>query len=321
MFAGIGVAAYETSVFHLITHAFFKALLFLSAGSVIHAVHDEQDMRKMGGLWKVIPITCTVMWIGNLALAGIPPLAGSYSKDAIISATYAAHSGIGYYAFICTVGAAFLTAFYSWRLLFMTFHGKSRVDHHTLEHAHESPWVMLGPLVVLAIGAIVAGFALHEWFIGADWHEFWNGAIVNPNNGEILEALENVPGWVELLPLIMALTGIALAFLMYIVMPSLPEQLANALPAVYRFLLNKWYFDELYDVIFVRPALRLARLFWQVGDATVIDGVPNGLAELTTDGSKQVVRIQTGSLALYAFFMLIGVVCLVAIFMLTKLTG
>ncbi|MFO1026670.1 MAG: NADH-quinone oxidoreductase subunit L [Acetobacteraceae bacterium] len=321
MFAGIGVAAYQTAIFHLITHAFFKALLFLSAGSVIHALHDEQDMRKMGGLWKTIPITCTVMWIGNLALAGIPPLAGSYSKDAIISATWLSHSGIGTYAFICTVLAAFLTAFYSWRLLFMTFHGTSRVDHHTMEHAHESPWVMLGPLVVLAIGAVIAGWALDPWFIGHDWEHFWAGAIVNPNHGEIIEALEHAPHWVELLPLVMAIAGIALAYVMYILMPTLPEQLASAAPAVYRFLLNKWYFDELYDAIFVRPAMRLASLFWQVGDATLIDGVPNGLAALTSDGSKQVVKIQTGSLALYAFVMLIGVVCLVAIYMITRLAG
>ncbi|HEX2941398.1 MAG TPA: NADH-quinone oxidoreductase subunit L, partial [Rhodopila sp.] len=167
MFAAAGVGVYQASVFHLITHAFFKALLFLSAGSVIHAMSDEQDMRKMGGLARHIPITCAVMWIGNLALAGIPPFAGYWSKDAIISATWAAHSGIGVYAFICTVLAAFLTSFYSWRLLFMTFHGKSRADHHVMEHVHESPWVMLVPLIALACGAVVAGWALDNWFIGA----------------------------------------------------------------------------------------------------------------------------------------------------------
>jgi NADH-quinone oxidoreductase subunit L len=321
MFAGIGVAAYQASVFHLITHAFFKALLFLSAGSVIHALHDEQDMRKMGGLWKVIPITCTVMWIGNLALAGIPPLAGSYSKDAIIAATWASGSGIGVYAFICTVAAAFLTAFYSWRLLFMTFHGTSRVDPHTLDHAHESPWVMLGPLCVLSIGAIGAGWALDNWFIGAGFEEFWNGAIVNPAHSDIIEALEHVPGWVEMLPLIVALCGIALAYVMYIAVPALPARMVAAMPAAHRFFLNKWYFDELYNAIFVRPAVRLAGLLWQVGDVTLIDGVPNGLAELTSDGSKQAVKIQTGSLALYAFFMLIGVVVLIAIYMLARVTG
>jgi NADH-quinone oxidoreductase subunit L len=318
MFAAAGVGAYQASVFHLITHAFFKALLFLSAGSVIHAMSDEQDMRKMGGLAKIIPITCTVMWIGNLALAGIPPLAGSYSKDAIISATYASGTGIGMYAFICTLLAAFLTAFYSWRLLFMTFHGKSRADHHVLEHAHESPWVMLGPLVVLAFGAVFAGMALDKWFIGADWQHFWNGAIFNGPHNEVIENLEHVPEWVELAPLILGLLGIGLAYVMYIANPLLPVRLAQNFGGIYRFLLNKWYFDELYNAIFVQPLIRLSRIFWQVGDVTIIDGVPNGLAELTSDGSRQVVKIQTGSLAVYAFAMLIGVVVLVGIFMLSR---
>jgi NADH-quinone oxidoreductase subunit L len=318
MFAAAGVGAYEASVFHLITHAFFKALLFLSAGSVIHALSDEQDMRKMGGLWKIIPVTCLVMWIGNLALAGIPPLAGSYSKDAIISATYASGTAIGYYAFVCTLLAAFLTAFYSWRLLFLTFHGKSRADHHALQHAHESPWVMLGPLVVLAVGAVGAGFALNEWFIGADFQHFWNGSIYNGQGNDIIQRLENVPDWVEQAPLALALLGILIAFVMYIVNPLLPVRMAQVFGGIYRLFLNKWYVDELYDRIFIQPAIRLARLFWQVGDATLIDGVPNGLAELTTDGSRQIVKIQTGSLAVYAFAMLIGVVVLVAIFMLSR---
>jgi NADH-quinone oxidoreductase subunit L len=318
MFAAAGVGAYQASIFHLITHAFFKALLFLSAGSVIHAMSDEQDMRKMGGLAKIIPVTCIVMWIGNLALAGIPPFAGYYSKDAIIAATWASHSGIGIYAFICTVLAAGLTAFYSWRLLFMTFHGQSRADHHVLEHAHESPWVMLGPLCVLAIGAFFAGMLLDNWFIGGAWPQFWNGAIFNGAQNHIINQLEENPAWVDYLPLVMGLGGIAVAYVMYIANPLLPVRLAQSYGAIYRFVLNKWYFDELYNAIFVRPALRLARLFWQVGDATLIDGVPNGLAELTTDGSRQAVRIQTGSLAVYAFVMLIGVVALIGIFMLSR---
>jgi NADH-quinone oxidoreductase subunit L len=318
MFAAAGVGAYQVSIFHLMTHAFFKALLFLSAGSVIHAMSDEQDMRKMGGLARLIPVTCTVMWIGNLALAGIPPLAGSYSKDAIISATYAAGTGIGLYAFICTVLAAFLTAFYSWRLLFMTFHGQSRADHHVLEHVHESPWVMLAPLVVLAFGAVFAGFLLNNWFIGAGMEHFWNGSIYNSPQNQVVENIEHVPEWVELAPLIFALLGIGLAYMMYIANPLLPVRLAESFGPIHRFLLNKWYFDELYNVIFVQPAIRLSRLLWQVGDVTIIDGVPNGLAELTTDGSQQVVKIQTGSLAVYAFVMLIGVVALVGILMLSR---
>ena len=318
MFAAAGVGVYQASMFHLITHAFFKALLFLSAGSVIHAMSDEQDMRKMGGLARIIPVTCTVMWIGNLALAGIPPFAGYWSKDAIIAATYASGSWIGLYGFVCTVLAAFLTAFYSWRLLFMTFHGKSRADHHVLEHAHESPWTMLGPLCVLAIGAVFAGWALNNWFIGADWPHFWNGAIYNGGHNKVIEDLEHLPVWVDYAPLVLGLAGIALAWVMYIGNPLLPVRLAEGFAPVYRFLLNKWYFDELYNAIFVQPAFRLARLFWQVGDITIIDGVPNGVAELTSDGSKQVVRIQTGSLAVYAFAMLIGVVLLVGVFMLSR---
>jgi NADH-quinone oxidoreductase subunit L len=318
MFTAAGVGAFQVSIFHLMTHAFFKALLFLSAGSVIHAMSDEQDMRKMGGLARMIPWTCTVMWIGSLALSGIPPFAGYYSKDAIIAAAFASGTGIGMYGFICTVLAAFLTAFYSWRLLIMTFHGRSRVDHHVLEHVHESPWVMVGPLLVLAIGALVAGKLLYPWFIGEDWQAFWNGSIFNAPDNNILAALESVPVWAEMAPLIMGLAGIALAYVMYMAFPLLPMRLATQFRGIYLFLLNKWYFDELYDAIFVQPAIRLSRVLWQTGDATLIDGVPNGLAELTVDGSRQAVKIQTGSLAVYAFVMLIGVVLLVGIFLVSR---
>jgi NADH-quinone oxidoreductase subunit L len=318
MFVAAGVGVYQASIFHLITHAFFKALLFLSAGSVIHAMSEEQDMRKMGGIWKFIPVTYAVMWVGSLALAGVFPFAGYYSKDAIISGAYAAHSGIGTYGFICTVLAAFLTAFYSWRLLFMTFHGKPRADHHVMEHVHESPGVMLVPLLVLSVGALAAGFTLHSWFIGDNWPAFWGGSIFNGQHNHVLAQIEDVPFWVDITPTVVGLLGIALAYVMYIANPLLPVRLAQSFGGIYRFLLNKWYFDELYNVIFVQPAIRIARLLWQVGDATIIDGVPNGLAELTSDGSKQVVKIQTGSLAVYAFVMLIGVVVLVGIFMLSR---
>jgi len=318
MFVAAGVGVYQASIFHLITHAFFKALLFLGAGSVIHAMSDEQDMRKMGGIWKLIPVTYAVMWIGNLALAGVFPFAGYYSKDAIINAAYAAGTGIGTYGFICTVLAAFLTAFYSWRLLIMTFHGKPRADHHVMEHVHESPAVMIVPLLVLASGAVVAGFALHSWFIGEQWPEFWQGSIFNGPNNHTLARLEQLPLWVDAVPTVVGLLGIALAYAMYMAFPLLPMRLATQFRGIYLFLLNKWYFDELYDAIFVQPMFRLARVFWQTGDATIIDGVPNGLAELTVDGSRQAVKIQTGSLAVYAFVMLIGVVVLVAIFLLSR---
>jgi NADH-quinone oxidoreductase subunit L len=315
MFVAAGVGAFQVSIFHLITHAFFKALLFLSAGSVIHAMSDEQDIRRMGGLARVIPITCTVMWVGNLALAGIPPFAGAYSKDAIISSAFLAHSNVGAYAFVCTVLAAFLTAFYSWRLLFMTFHGTSRVDHHTMEHAHESPWVMLGPLVVLAAGALLSGMLLDNWFIGEGQAAFWNHAVYNGQNADIIAHLEQVPPGVEYAPLVMALAGIALAWCMYIWRTDLPKILADNNRRVYNFLLNKWYFDELYSVLFVRTTFWLARLGWRVVDGTIIDGVPNGLAAMATEGSREAVKIQTGSLAAYAFVMLIGVVALIGVYM------
>jgi NADH-quinone oxidoreductase subunit L len=318
MFTAAGVGAFQVSIFHLMTHAFFKALLFLSAGSVIHAVSDEQDMRKMGGLARLIPWTCAVMWIGSLALAGIPPFAGYYSKDAIIAAAYASGTGIGMYGFICTVLAAFLTAFYSWRLLIMTFHGRSRVDHHVLEHVHESPPVMIVPLLFLATGAVIAGKLLSTLFIGADWQAFWNGSIFNAPTNHVLADLETVPVWAEMAPLVFGLAGIGLAYVMYMAFPLLPMQLATKVRGIYLFLLNKWYFDELYDAIFVQPAIRLSRMLWQTGDATLIDGVPNGLAELAVDGSRQAVKIQTGSLAMYAFVMLIGVVLLVGIFLVSR---
>jgi NADH-quinone oxidoreductase subunit L len=315
MFLAAGVGAYQASVFHLITHAFFKALLFLGAGSVIHAMSDEQDIRKMGGIWRKVLGTYIVMWIGSLALAGIPPFAGYYSKDAILEAAYAAHSGVGLYAFICGILAAFLTAFYSWRLLLLTFHGRPRADQHTMEHVHESPLVMLVPLFLLAAGALISGKALAEWFIGHHWQDFWAGSIVNAPHNHIIDAMHHVPGWVPLAPTVVGLAGIALAYALYVFAPGIPGQMAERFRAVYLFLLNKWYFDELYDRVFVQPAIRLARILWQVGDAQIIDGMPNGAAALAAGSSRQAVKLQTGSLAIYAFSMLIGVVLLVSLFL------
>jgi NADH-quinone oxidoreductase subunit L len=313
MFFAAGVGAYQGAVFHLFTHAFFKALLFLSAGAVIHAMSEEQDIRKMGGIWKKIPVTYAVMWIGSLALAGVPYFAGYYSKDFVLEAAYAAHSGVGMYAFICGLLAAFLTAFYSWRLLILTFHGKPRADHHTMEHVHESPAVMLVPLLLLAVGAVFAGAVFAPSFIGHHWEEFWNGAIVNAAHNHIMHHVHEVPGWVPLAPTIVGLGGIALAYVMYMFAPSLPGALANALPGVHRFLLNKWYFDELYDAIFVRPAQALARGFWKIGDVRIIDGVPNGLAASVVGAARQAVALQTGRVASYAFTMIVGLVLLVSL--------
>ena len=313
MFFAAGVGAYQGAIFHLFTHAFFKALLFLSAGSVIHAMSDEQDIRKMGGIWKKIPVTYAVMWIGSLALAGVPYFAGYYSKDFVLEAAYAAHSGVGMYAFLCGLLAAFLTAFYSWRLLILTFHGAPRADHHTMEHVHESPLVMLVPLLLLAVGAVFAGAVFAPSFIGHHWEEFWNGAIVNAPGNEIMHHVHEVPGWVPLAPTIVGLGGIALAYVMYMFAPSLPGALARAFPGVHRFLLNKWYFDELYDAIFVRPAQALARSLWRIGDVRIIDGVPNGLAASVAGAARQAVALQTGRVASYAFTMIVGLVVLVSL--------
>ncbi|HUZ64249.1 MAG TPA: NADH-quinone oxidoreductase subunit L [Acetobacteraceae bacterium] len=318
MFIAAGVGAFQASIFHLITHAFFKALLFLCAGSVIHAMSDEQDMRKMGGIWKKIPLTYTTMWIGSLAIAGIPFFAGYYSKDAILEAAFAAHSGVATYGWICGVAGAFLTAFYSWRLLIMTFHGKPRADAHTMAHVHESPLVMTGPLILLAIGAAVSGYLLHGFFIGGNWHAFWRSSIFNAPGNHIMTAMDHVPAWASLTPTVLGVLGIATAYLFYMFAPGIPAMLATRFAPIYRFLLNKWYFDELYDAIFVRPTIRLSRILWHVGDETIIDGVPNGAASLAVEGSVQVVKVQTGSIATYAFTMLIGVVLLVAVFLLFR---
>ncbi len=306
MFFAAGVGAYQGAIFHLFTHAFFKALLFLGAGSVIHAMSDEQDIRRMGGIWKKIPITYAVMWIGSLALAGVPYFAGYYSKDFVLEAAYAAHTGVGTYAFWCGIAAAFLTAFYSWRLLILTFHGAPRADHHTMDHVHESPAVMLVPLLVLAGGAILTGAVFAPHFVGHEWEQFWNGAIVNGPHNEIMHHVHEVPEWVPVLPTIVGLSGIALAYLLYMLVPSVPGKLASAFGGLYRFLLNKWYFDELYDAIFVRPARVLARVLWQTADARVIDGVPNGAAALAVDIARGAVRLQNGRVASYAFTMIAG---------------
>ena len=318
MFMAAGVGAYQASMFHLITHAFFKALLFLCAGSVIHAMSDEQDMRRMGGIWRRVPITCAAMWLGSLALGGIPYFAGYYSKDAILEATFAVGTPVGIYGFACGTLAAFLTAFYSWRLLFMTFHGKPRADEHVMSHLHESPISMTGPLVLLSFGAVFAGWLLHAASIGDHNANYWQGAIFTADTNHVLAAVERTPFLIGILPTATGVLGIALAFLFYIVNPALPVWLAARFAPIYRFLLNKWYFDELYNFLFVRPALWLARELWQVGDAQIIDGVPNGLASMAEGGSVQVVRLQTGSIAVYAFTMLIGLVVLVSLFLVTR---
>ncbi len=312
MFFACGVSAYSAGIFHLMTHAFFKALLFLGAGSVIHAMSDEQDMRKMGGIWKMIPVTYALMWIGSLALAGIWPFAGFYSKDMVLEAAFAAGTPVGTLAFWVGITAAFLTAFYSWRLLLMTFHGTPRADDSVLARVHESPKVMLIPLAVLALGAVAAGFVGYESFVGHDAGHFWAGAITILPQHPALENAHHVPLWVKLAPLVAGIGGIALAYVMYALAPHLPGLLAARFSGVHRFLLNKWYFDELYDAIFVRPAFTLGRGFWKSGDGALIDGVgPDGIAAAALKIARGTVRLQSGYIFHYAFAMLIGICLLI----------
>ncbi|BBK42834.1 NADH:ubiquinone oxidoreductase subunit L [Allostella vacuolata] len=313
MFFAIGVSAYQAAIFHLMTHAFFKALLFLGAGSVIHAMSDEQDMRRMGGIWRLIPTTYAMMWIGSLALAGLPFFAGFYSKDIILEAAYGAHSGVGQYAFWLGIVAALLTAFYSWRLLFLTFHGRPRANEKVMAHVHESPLVMIVPLAVLALGAVFSGWLAYEAFVGHDYKEFWGASIFIGAHHEPLEAAHHVPGWVKLLPIVVAVAGIALAWVAYIAVPDLPARAAAAFRPVHQFFFNKWYFDELYDRLFVRPSFYLGRGLWKTGDGALIDGVgPDGVAAATRLLSIRASRLQSGYVYHYAFAMLIGVVVLVS---------
>jgi NADH-quinone oxidoreductase subunit L len=326
MFVACGLGAYAAGVFHLFTHAFFKALLFLGAGSVIHAMHHEQDMRNMGGLASKIRITWIMMLIGTLALTGvgIPGVggfAGFYSKDAIIEAAHAAHTPYNY-AFWMLVVAAFMTSFYSWRLMFMTFHGKTRADHETYDHAHESPPVMLVPLIVLAVGAVLAGIVFYKFFIGTGYHgapdpykAFWGAAIHEAKGNHILHDLHDVPRWVLWSPFVAMLGGLGLAWLYYIKAPWLPEATARALRPLYLFLLNKWYFDELYDWLFVRPASALGRILWKRGDGATIDGIIDGTANSVQRITGRVVRLQTGYVYHYAFAMMIGVALLITYLM------
>jgi NADH-quinone oxidoreductase subunit L len=323
MFVALGMGFYSAAIFHLFTHAFFKALLFLGSGSVIHAVSDEQDMRKMGGLYKLIPVTYWMMIIGTIALTGvgIPTTiigtAGFFSKDAIIEGAFAGHSPLAGFAFTLLVVAAAFTSFYSWRLIFMTFHGKPRASHEVMHHVHESPPVMLVPLFVLAAGALFAGVIFHDAFIGHGHDEFWKGALFILPDNHILHDFHDVPLWVKLAPLVSMVLGFVVAYQFYIRSPQTPVRLAAQHQGLYKFLLNKWYFDELYDFLFVRPAKRIGRFLWKTGDGKVIDGLgPDGVSARVIDITQRAVKLQTGYLYHYAFAMLIGVAALVTWMML-----
>ena len=309
MFFACGVSAYSAGIYHLLTHAFFKALLFLGAGSVIHAMSDEQDMRKMGGLRKRITLTYWMMIVGTLALTGFPFLSGFYSKDLILEETFARDTGVGYYAFYIGIFVAGLTAFYSWRLIFMTFHGECRAPKSVQDKIHESPLVMTLPLIFLAVGALFAGKLGYEFFGGESMNAFWGTALLVLKENATIEAAAGVPLWVVLLPTIMFIFGTSLAFYFYLLKPDLPKTLSSKFSGIYQFLLNKWYFDELYDLLFVRSAFRFGHALWKKGDGAVIDGLgPDGISSMVRRLSGQAVRLQSGFLYHYAFAMMIGLI-------------
>jgi NADH-quinone oxidoreductase subunit L len=318
MFVAMGVGAYSVGMFHLFTHASFKALLFLGAGSVITALHHDQDIRHMGGLAPKLRFTHAVMVIGTLALTGFPLTAGYFSKDAIIETAFAGHGAVAHYAFWLLVIAAALTAFYSWRLVFVTFHGAPRLDPKTMDHVRESPPVMTAPLALLAVGALASGILFNRIFtdergvVG-----FFRDSIFSASDHKILEELHHVPAWVAWSPTLMMLAGFAVAYWFYVHDPEVPKRLARRQDLLYRFLLNKWYFDEIYDFLVVRPAMWLGRTLWKLGDGWLIDGFgPDGVSARVIDVTNRVVRLQTGYLYHYAFVMLIGVAALITWFLL-----
>jgi NADH-quinone oxidoreductase subunit L len=315
MFVAMGSGAYSVGMFHLFTHAFFKALLFLGSGSVILAMHHEQDIRHMGGLWRKIPFTYAMMVIGTLALTGFPFTAGYFSKDAIIEADDVAKGAMSSYGFIMTVAAAGLTSFYSWRLIFKTFHGEPH-DRHHYDAAHESPKVMLIPLAILALGSLSVGWLFVSLFTGEGSLGFFRESLKYAPGNTVIEDMEHLPLEIALAPTAMMIIGFLVAYQFYIRRPDIPKALARDQKLLYEFLLNKWYFDEIYDFLIVRPLLRLGRLFWKGGDGFVIDGFgPDGVSARVLDATRYVVRLQTGYLYHYAFAMLIGVAALITCFM------
>ncbi len=361
MFFAAGVGAYQAAMFHLFTHAFFKALLFLGAGSVIHGMHHEQDMRKMGGLWKLLPVTYAVMMIGTIAITGIGfpghdfkfGFAGFYSKDSILESAFASadYSPVGLFVFFIGLFAAGLTAYYSWRLVFMTFHNKPAWkdddahdhahDDHSAPHAqseihsgtvsddhghahddhghhgplkpHESPWVMLVPLLLLSVGAIGSGFFFYEFFVGHHEHEFWRGAIFTGPENHVLHDSHYVPTWVLWAPLVVSSIGTFAALYFYVLREGLARRMAERGGPLNSFLSNKWYFDEIYDFLFVKGARALGDLFWKIGDVKIIDGLgPNGAAWASLKSAARLAKIQSGYVYHYAFVMLLGVAGLLA---------
>ena len=303
MFFAAGIGAYHVAIFHLFTHAFFKALLFLGAGSVIHAFKDEQDIRRMGGVWKKIPYTWCLMLIGTLALTGFPFLSGFYSKDAIIEFAYFKNSNIGYYAMTVGILTAFLTAIYSWRLFFKTFHGKYNNSVLPIEETHESPIVMLVPLIFLALGALFAGYAFKELLIGHHYVDFWKKSIFFIKEIEHL----HLPLWVLLSTPVLVVSAIPLSYYLYVKNTEILSGVKKLNEPLYNFLLNKWYFDELYEAIFVKPLKLAGSFLWKKGDQNTIDRYgPDGFSKIIKYFSNKAVKFQSGYIYDYAFVMLLG---------------
>ena len=315
MFVALGSGAYQIAIFHLFTHAFFKALLFLGSGSVIHAVSDEQDIRKMGGLYKLIPFTWVVMLIGTLGLTGAPLLSGYYSKDGIIEAAFVSQTEGHFYAFYLLVFSALLTSFYSWRLIFLTFNGKSNISTEIFSKIHESPKVMLFPLIALSILTVFSGIYFVDYFMSYDYQYLWQTSIYLSENNHVIESIHYVPKWVKYSPLVMMILGLITAIIFYLFYPKIPKFLSIKFNPLYKFLLNKWYFDELYELIFVRNVSRFGNFLSNFGDKRVIDGFgPDGVSSRVMDIAKQVSRIQTGYIYHYAFAMLIGLMLFITYF-------
>ena len=319
MFFAVGVSAYGAAMFHLVTHAFFKSLLFLGAGAVIHAMSDEQDIRRMGGIRSLIPITYTMMWVGNLALAGVPFFSGYYSKDAILDAAYLQGTVVGQFAFVVGLGVAIMTAFYSWRLLLLTFHGAPNADDRVMAHVHEAPQSMRIPLYVLAFGAIVSGYLGRDLFLSST---FWGSAIPASTfvGHDSHEQYFNFTSYMLLLlPLICAVSGVSLAYLFYFKNKDIPNRLSQKWERLYLFSLNKGFIDELYEWIFVSRAFIVGKFFWKKGDLEIIDAFgPDGLTKVSLGISRYAARLQTGYVYHYAFAMLVGIVALLSWFIISK---
>jgi NADH-quinone oxidoreductase subunit L len=307
MFFAAGIGAYHIAIFHLFTHAFFKALLFLCAGSVIHSLHEEQDIRKMGGIYKKIPYTYAFMVIGTLAITGFPFLSGFYSKDAILEAAFFSSNSMGSYATIIGVITAILTSIYSWRLIYKTFHGNYRNENYAFEKVHESPLVILAPLFLLTLGAVFAGFLFKDVFIGIDHQVFWNGSIFFKEKF----VLQHPPYWFLYFTPVIGFLIIFIAYYLYVKNENILNQLKETHKPVYEFLLNKWYFDEFYEFLFVKPAKAFGNFLWSKGDEKIIDGYgPNGFAKIIKIISDKAVLFQSGYLYHYAFVILIGLTVL-----------